>query len=183
MKINIGAGDTKDNDYIRIDYDALTNPDFVLDLEKDRLPFEDSTIEVVKAHHIFEHLGEGFFHCLQELYRVCKNGAKIHIRVPHPRHDTFISDPTHRRPIMPMTLQMFSRKFNDMCRLHQVPTSYLGYYYGVDFELSEVKFIPDARYEELLKTISEDQRNAYADQHFNLCSEIEMILVVVKDDK
>ena len=109
MKISIGAGDTIETDYIRIDYDSLTNPDYVLDLERDRLPFEDSTVEAVKAHHILEHLGEGFFHCLQELYRVCKHGARINIRVPHPRHDSFLADPTHRRPITAVTMQMFSK--------------------------------------------------------------------------
>lgn len=180
MKINIGAGDTIENDYIRIDYDKLTNPDYVLDLEKDRLPFEDSTVEAVKAHHILEHLGEGFFHCLQELYRVCKHGARIHIRVPHPRHDTFLADPTHRRPITGMTMQMFSKKFNELCRQQNAATSRLGDFLNVDFELIDCKYIPDENMQTLIQHLNNEQKTEYADQHFNIISEIEMTLVVVK---
>ena len=180
MKISIGAGDTIENDYIRIDYDKLTNPDYVLDLEKDRLPFEDSTVEAVKAHHILEHLGEGFFHCLQELYRVCKHGARIHIRVPHPRHDTFLADPTHRRPITSMTMQMFSKKFNELCRQQNAATSRLGDYFNVDFEMVDCKYIPDENMEALIKHLNNQQKIEYADQHFNIICEIQMTLVVVK---
>lgn len=181
MKINIGAGDTKDNDYIRIDYDPLTNPDYVLNLEKDILPFEDSSVEAVIAHHVLEHLGEGFFHCLQELYRVCKNGARINIRVPHPRHDTFLADPTHRRPITVMTMQMFSKKFNELCRLQNAATSRLGDFFNVDFEILNYQYIPDRGMERTLQHLNNQQLSEYADQHFNIISEIEMTLVVVKD--
>lgn len=183
MKINIGAGDTIENDYIRIDYDELTNPDYVLDLEKDRLPFEDSTVEAVKAHHILEHLGEGFFHCLQELYRVCKHGARIHIRVPHPRHDTFLADPTHRRPITAMTMQMFSKKFNELCRQQNAATSRLGDYFNVDFEMVDYTYIPDENMELSIKHLNNQQKTEYADQHFNIISEIQMTLVVVKYER
>lgn len=183
MKINIGAGDTVETDYIRIDYDTLTNPDYVLDLEKDRLPFEDSTVEAVKAHHILEHLGEGFFHCLQELYRVCKHGARVHIRVPHPRHDTFLADPTHRRPITVMTMQMFSKKFNELCRQQNAATSRLADYFNVDFEIIDYKYIPDRGMEATIQHLNSQQKSEYADQHFNIVSEIQMTLVVVKHEQ
>lgn len=183
MKINIGAGDTVENDYIRIDYDQLTNPDHVLDLEKDRLPFEDSTVEAVKAHHILEHLGEGFFHCLQELYRVCKHGARINIRVPHPRHDAFLSDPTHRRPITVTTMQMFSKKFNEMCRLQNAATSRLGDYFNVDFEIIDYKYLPDRAMESTIQHLNNEQKMEYANQHFNIISEIEITLIVVKNEQ
>lgn len=181
MKINIGAGDFDDTEYIKIDYDPLTNPDYVLNLETDLLPFEDSTVEVVIAHHIFEHLGEGFFHCLQELYRVCKHGAKIHVRVPHPRHDTFLADPTHRRPILPTTFHMFSKKFNDVCKLQNAATSRLGYFYDVDFEIVDQKYIPDNGTVSTLGELSLQELSAYSDQHFNICSEIQIILIVIKN--
>ena len=183
MKISIGAGDTIETDYIRIDYDSLTNPDYVLDLERDRLPFEDSTVEAVKAHHILEHLGEGFFHCLQELYRVCKHGARINIRVPHPRHDSFLADPTHRRPITAVTMQMFSKKFNEMCRQQNAATSRLGDYFNVDFEIIDCNYIPDREIEATLQHLNPQQKSEYADQHFNIISEIHMTLVVVKHEQ
>lgn len=180
MKINIGAGDITYDDYVTIDHDPNTNPDFVLNLEKDPLPFQDSTVESVLAHHVLEHLGDGFFHCLKELYRVCRHGALIDIRVPHPNHETFIADPTHRRPITPMTLKLFSRKFNDHCRQQQLPASRLAEYYNVDFEIMDFKYIPDQKARQLFAQMSPEELEEYANQHNNIISEIYIKLVVVK---
>ena len=36
----------------------------------------------------------------------------IKIIVPHPRHDDFISDPTHVRPITILGLQLFDKDLN-----------------------------------------------------------------------
>lgn len=182
MKINIGAGDTEYEDYIRIDYDKNSNPDYVLDLEKDRLPFDDSSVEAVLAHHVLEHLGSGFFHCLQELYRVCKHGAIIDIIVPHPRHDSFLADPTHCRPITVMTFQLFSKKFNELCRQQKLASSRLGDFYNVDFEILNFKYIPDSRVKDTMSNLTVEQLQEYADQHNNICSEIHIQLTVVKSE-
>lgn len=181
MKINIGAGDTKYEDYVTLDYDKNSNPDYVVDLEKDRYPFDDNTVEAVIAHHVLEHLGDGFFHCLQELYRVCKHGAIIDIRVPHPRHDTFIADPTHRRAITTMGLQLFSRKFNKLCREQGYASSRLGEYFNVDFEILNFRYIPDENTAKRYSHLSVEEIQDYADQYNNIISEIHIQLIVIKD--
>jgi predicted SAM-dependent methyltransferase len=185
MKISIGAGDTPENDYITIDIDPKTNPTHILNLETDILPFTDSSVKVVKAHHIFEHLGEGFFHCIKELHRICEHGAIIDIRVPHPRHESFLADPTHRRPITPMTFKLFSKKFNELCRKNKEPASRLGEYYEVDFEIVDFEYIPDTHELNFLQSqgISPYQDiQKYAEHHNNLISEIHIKLVVLKND-
>jgi len=181
MKINIGSGDTKYDDYFTIDYDKNSNPDYVVDLEKEKLPFEDNSVEVVIAHHIFEHLGEGYFHCLQELYRVCKHGAIIDVKVPHPRHDAYLADPTHRRPITPMGLNLFSKKFNQVCREKGFPSSRLGEYYNVDFEIVDFKYIPDQRVSFKTQSMTPEQLQQYSDECNNVISEIHIRLSVIKD--
>ena len=50
---------------------------------------------------------------MKELYRICKNNSIIDIVVPHPRHDDFLSDPTHVRPITDMTLSLYDKELND----------------------------------------------------------------------
>lgn len=183
MKINIGAGDSVYEDYIRIDYDVKSNPDYVLDLEKDNLPFENSTVDAVIAHHVLEHLGEGYFHCLQELYRVCKHGAIIDIRVPHPRHDTFLADPTHRRPITTMGLQLFSKKFNELCRKQKFASSRLGEFYNVDFEISNFRYIPDENAAARLSNLDTSQIEQIADLYNNIILEVHIQLIVVKNEQ
>lgn len=181
MKINIGAGDSVYEDYITIDHDAKSNPDFVLDLEKDYLPFEDSTIEAVIAHHILEHLGDGYFHCLQELYRVCKHGAIIDIKVPHHRHESFASDPTHRRPITVMGLQLFSKKFNKFCKEQKNPASRLGDYYDVNFEILNYTYVPDGQAAHFLMSMPQNEIQLYSEHHNNIISEIHVQLSAIKD--
>lgn len=183
IKIDIGSGDHDRDDYVTIDIDPNSNADHILDLERDALPFADSSVDTVMAHHVLEHLGDGFFHCLQELYRVCAHGALLDIVVPHPRHDAFLADPTHRRPITVMTMQLFSQKFNRLSRQQGWPSSRLGEFYGVDFELLDFHYRPDESAKIQLGGLSQQQLQDYADQHCNIISEIHMRLTVIKDAK
>ncbi len=156
IRINIGGGYKRYEGFLNLDMDSHTNPDYVVNLEKDRLPFEDSTIDEVKAHHILEHMGEGFFFLIQELYRVCKDGAIIDIVVPHHRHDIFLADPTHRRPILIEGLRLFSKKYNyDHIEKHG-SSSGLGIAFDVDFEIVETGYTLDPFYEEFVQTADRD---------------------------
>lgn len=183
MRINLGSGDTKYDTFLNVDYDKNCDPDFCIDIENEIWPFEDNSVEQVIAHHIFEHLGEGFFHVMKELYRVCRNGALIDVIVPHPRHETFLADPTHRRPILPMTFQLFSKKFNDACKLYNEPASRLGHFYNVDFELVEFHDMPDKKYLNAFDNASLENAQKYINEHNNIVLNIHIKLVVVKHDR
>jgi len=52
-----------------------------------------------------------FFAVLQELYRICTNGAFIYIEVPHPNHKYQIIDFTHQRPIHIEGLRLLDRQY------------------------------------------------------------------------
>ena len=182
MKINIGAGGKKVEGFISCDYDAKSNPDFLFDLEKDVFPFENNSVDVVLAHHVLEHLGDGYFHCLKELYRVCKHGAIIDIRVPHFRHDAFFADPTHKRPISVDGMNLFSKKFNKWCREQGNPASLLAEYFDVDFEVIEHQYIPQHQYKEIFNTMPRHEAQQFVTERNNVISEIHMKLIVVKDE-
>jgi len=182
MKLNIGAGDTRYNGFLNCDYDEHSNPDYVFNLEKDPFPFEDNTVEEVIAHHVLEHMGEGYFHCLQELYRVCKHGAIIDIRVPHPRHDNYIADPTHRRTITPHGLWLFSKKYNDICKEKKNPASRLGYFFNVDFEVLDMIEVPCKKYIEIFEGKPKQEVEQYIHEHNNIIEEYHIKLLVIKDD-
>lgn len=182
MKINLGAGSVKLDGFVTCDYDPLENPDHLFNVETDPFPFEDSSIEVVVAHHILEHLGPGYFHCLKELYRVCKHGAQIDIRVPHHRHDFFYDDPTHRRPITVGGLLLFSRKHNKLCREQGAASSRLGDYFNVDFEIVDWDVIPSKRYKLEFEGEPRDKVERYLAEHNNIIEELWVKLVVIKHD-
>ena len=183
MKLNIGSGSKRYDGYINIDNDAGSNPDYVVNLETDRLPFEDNSVDEVIAHHILEHLGDGFFHCLQELYRVCKNGAIIDVRVPHPKHDTFLIDPTHRRPIYPHTLDMFSQKRNkrDIADPNGRETP-LGLIYKIDLEVIHYTFNLDPYWQQRFQQMTEEECEHVARSFNNVITEIIIQVMVNKDE-
>lgn len=113
MKLNLGSGLNKKEDFVNVDKSPQGNPDVVMDLEVTPRTFKDNEVEEILLNHTLEHLGKDvntFFGIIKEMYRVCRNGARIEINVPHPRHDSFLNDPTHVRFITPRILDLFSRK-------------------------------------------------------------------------
>jgi len=138
MKLNIGCGYDRKEGFINVDSDAECNPDKCFDLTKPNWPIEDSSIELVNAEHVLEHLEgtEGYLTFWKELYRVCKHDAVIQIEVPHWEHDTFHHDPTHCRKVTPIGIDMFNQKRN-----HEATReTKLGFMCKVDFELQAVNY-------------------------------------------
>jgi SAM-dependent methyltransferase len=182
MKISLGAGDYRVDGFINCDFDPKTNPDYIFDLEKDQFPFNDNSVDVVLASHVLEHLGEGYFHCLQEIYRVCKHGAIVHVHVPHHRSDDFYSDPTHKRPITVDGLKIFGRKYNRMSREQDVHASRLGEYYNVDFEVVDWNYRPVEQYKNYFDNMPKEEAERYINEHANIVDEVYIKLVVIKND-
>jgi SAM-dependent methyltransferase len=182
MKIIIGAGDVKIDGYYTCDYDPLTKPDYLFNLEKDKFPFENDSVDFVIAHHVLEHLGEGYFHCIQELYRICKHGTIIDVRVPHHRHDEFFDDPTHRRTITLGGLRLFSKKYNDLAKEQNAMASRLAYYYNVDFEIVDWNYIPSEKYRKEFEGKPAEEVEKYIFEHSNIIEQVCVRLIVLKNE-
>lgn len=182
MKLNIGSGFKRIDGYLNVDYDSNVNPDFVVDLEKGILPFDDDSVDAVIAHHILEHIGENFLTFMKELYRVCKDGTVIDIEVPHHRHENFFGDPTHKRPITVDVLRKFSKKYNRWHIENHNSYSGFGLFLNVDFEILEYDFIIDQDYLHLVENGSFDQINEMAKRFNNVYSDLRIKLVVIKDE-
>ena len=179
-KLNIGSGYKRYVDYINVDNDANSNPDFLVNLETDDLPFENDSIKEIKAYHILEHIGEGYFHLLQEIYRICESGAIIDIIVPHHFHEVFINDPTHRRPITVEGLRLFSKKFNNYDISRQGSRSTLGLMYNVDFEIIDFSFVFDSFYDDIIKNNTPEENMRLMRECVNVAIETHIKLMVIK---
>lgn len=81
-KLNLGAGESKKEGYINIDWNELAKPDKLHNLNTIPYPFDDNTFDLIEASHVLEHLDKPFA-IMQELHRIAKPGAKIIIKVPH----------------------------------------------------------------------------------------------------
>lgn len=92
MKLNLGAGSTKLDGFVGVDIRPVS--DMTADLSNP-WPFEDESIEEIRASHIVEHLPDPLF-TMAEAFRVLKPGGRIDIDVPSTNGMGAFQDPTHK---------------------------------------------------------------------------------------
>lgn len=186
QSLNLGAGYKKNPSMVNVDSDPTTNPDILWDLNVTPWPFMTSSIEKINMEHVLEHLGpttDSFLQIMRELYRISVPNASIFIRVPNPRHDTFLADPTHVRPITPITLAMFSKQRNLLDIANNGSETKLGLSLDVDFEIEKVMLVPDSEWaDKLAQGLINTQELEFANRHYiNVCQEFQITLRVIKD--
>jgi len=101
-KLNLGCGRLTFPDFMNLDIMPFNDGKndlvhIVIDIEKERLPYEDNSIEEIKADNVFEHLGNGFIFALNECHRVLKKDGKLIGCVPIAGTDLDFRDITHKR--------------------------------------------------------------------------------------
>lgn len=82
MKLNLGCGPDYRQGWVNVDCNTQQRADLYLVLGRDDIPINDDSVDEVYMCHSLEHI-QHFLPFLEELYRVCRNGAKLHIIVPH----------------------------------------------------------------------------------------------------
>ena len=93
LKVDIGCGDRKPRGFVGVDCVAGPRVDVVADLSK-RFPFETGTVDAVRAYDSIEHLPDRL-HTMNEIWRICKPGARVEIMVPSTDGRGAFQDPTH----------------------------------------------------------------------------------------
>lgn len=182
-KINIGGGLKRFEGFVNLDMDPLCEPDYLCNISKDPLPFPDNSVTAVTAHHILEHIGgDGFFHLIKELYRVCEDGAIIDIEVPHHRHDEMFGDPTHCRYFTVDTFRLFSKKYNQWHIEHFGSSTGFGLKCEVDFEVIEYNHVFDPLFIPVLEQMTDDnQREMFIKSSWNVVKYLQIKWQVIKD--
>jgi SAM-dependent methyltransferase len=185
MRLNLGCGNKHMDGWVNVDKFATPAVDQVLDLEKFPWPWADDSVDEVLLFHVLEHLGaqtDTYLGIFKELYRVCRDGATILIAVPHPRHDSFISDPTHVRPITPEGINLFSQAANREWIAAKAANTPLGIYIGVDFLIESVNWKVEPAWKDRFdrKEITERELEHAVRTYNNVVKAIEMILRPIK---
>ena len=94
MKLNIGCGNKKIEGYIGVDKFQCEAAEYICDIEKERLPFEDNSVESIILDNVIEHF-YNIPNVINELVRVSSKGAIIKIITPHFSALSSWVDPTH----------------------------------------------------------------------------------------
>jgi len=169
MKLNIGAGCRPEKGFKSLDIDPETYPDYLADLENDDClkAIKDDSVDEVIMSHIFEHIRNihGF---MKELYRVCKDGAKIVITCPYWSHRTAVEDPTHVRFMTEKSMMYFNKDTTGSDGRH--------FCKDYDFKVEKIIMYPDPEYAGLP---SEELKEA-ASKYLNVIQAVSYTLKVKK---
>ena len=102
MKLNIGCGKLHKKGYVNIDMQAPA--DVICNIGKDRLPYEDNSVELGEADNLMEHFdNDEFMFAMNEVFRVMQKGGVLWWKVPDAENwpDAAFGDPTHKRFFFP----------------------------------------------------------------------------------
>ena len=185
MKLNLGCGSNILKGYINLDKFDYYKPDIVHDLEKFPYPFDDNSIQEILLYHVMEHIGQNpdvFNKIIKELYRICKNNSEIFIKVPHPRSDDFISDPTHVRPITQLGLALYDRDLNLEWEKNKKANTPLALIHNVNFKIKKINYALEDKYLNELKNKKITEQEVYdsLNKYNNVAKEIHFIWQVIK---
>ena len=100
VKIDLGCGPNKQAGFVGVDSLAFDGKvDIVLDLGKDKWPWEDNSVDEFHSSHFLEHLDAmERVHFWNELHRVLKSGKGGRLIVPYWNAARAFGDPSHKWP-------------------------------------------------------------------------------------
>lgn len=93
--LQLGSGEKYNPRAINVDLVSSTNPDVVHDLDQCPWPFPDNRFTEVLAYDVIEHLDD-VVAVMEEIHRVCVDGAVVRMTVPHFSCVNAFTDITHR---------------------------------------------------------------------------------------
>src|SRR5262249_28030619 len=105
VRLDLGAGRVKRDGYLSVDKIRTEGVDVVCKLEW-KLPFLDDTVDEVFSRHLFEHI-QNLIPLFEEVYRVCRSGARVIINVPYYTSVKAYKDPTHVNFFTERTFEYF----------------------------------------------------------------------------
>jgi SAM-dependent methyltransferase len=186
VKLNLGCGFDKREGWLNVDGFATCEPDKLMDIEATPWDLETSAFDHILMKHVLEHVGAQFSvfaAVMAELYRVAAPGGLLEIHVPHVRHDTFWSDPTHVRAFTPLTFQMMSKRLNRLWMEQGANYTMLAYVMDVDFEVEIVAQYYDPPWQAKLDAgeITVETLRETAHERWNVARELQVHLRAVKE--
>lgn len=185
MKLNLGCGFDKREGWLNVDNFPECEPDRTLDIEQVPWNLPTDGFEYVLMKHVLEHVGaqfDGFAAVMRELYRITQPDGIVEIHVPHVRHDTFWSDPTHVRAFTPLTFRMMSKRQNREWVAARANYTMLAFVMDVDFEVESASQIYDPRWWKKVEDgmLTREALREEADRSWNVVRELQVRLRAVK---
>lgn len=135
LNLYFGCGKHKVKGFIGVDKIKTAGVDIVHDMNVYPYPFADSTVDEVLLINILEHFPD-IIKVIEEIWRICKNGALIRVVVPYYNSPGACQDPTHKSFFTENTFDYFTEPGT-------TPLSEFNYYSSARFKILSV--IPGQR--------------------------------------
>jgi SAM-dependent methyltransferase len=107
VRIDVGCGGWKEEGYIGLDTFDGPNVDFRIDLNVDKLPFQDNSVDHAVSYHALEHL-PNFEHTVAEVWRALKPNAQFFVALPYFNTYINLANPFHVRQFNEHSFRFFS---------------------------------------------------------------------------
>ncbi len=184
-KLNLGCGFDKRAGYLNVDSFEKCEPDLLQNLEEFPWALETNGFDYILMKHVLEHIGsdfETFRQIMQELYRITEPNGVVEIHVPHYRHDSYWSDPTHVRAFSPFTFQMMSKKQNNEWMAQKGNYTMLAHLMEVDFELEDALQVYDSDWLQRVESgeINREQLRELSKTSWGVVKEIQVKIRAIK---
>jgi SAM-dependent methyltransferase len=129
--LNLGSGRQRIEGAVNVDISERVGADIVHDLAVTPWPLPSDTFREVHAQDVIEHLDDTL-RAMEEIHRVCRSGARVHIAVPHFSSANAFTDPTHRKHFSRFSFDYFD------------PAHALGFYSHAHFKVvrAQIVFYP-----------------------------------------
>ena len=169
MKLDLACGQNKQKGFKGVDIAAGPGVDFVWDLEQyPWTPFKDDSCEEIYMSHYLEHVKD-FMKFMDEVWRICQNGAIVKILSPYYTSIRAWQDPTHVRAISEATFQYVDKKWRELNKLDHYPMK-------SNFEVKDLRLFLS----EPWNSKSEEAKQFAVRHYFNVVSDIYVELRVIK---
>jgi ubiquinone/menaquinone biosynthesis C-methylase UbiE len=169
IKLDIACGQNKQQGFMGVDIASASGVDFVYDLEKfPWTPFEDNSVEEVYCSHYIEHTPD-WMKFMDEIWRICQDGAKVTFVAPYYTSIRAWQDPTHKRAISEATFLYSDKAWREANKLDHYPIK-------SNFKVEKMVLFFNPPWDK-----KNDEAKQFAQQHyFNVVSDILVELKVVK---
>jgi ubiquinone/menaquinone biosynthesis C-methylase UbiE len=170
-KLDLACGKNKREGFIGIDVMPLNGVDIIWDLETFPWTFPDNSVSEIYCSHFVEHV-EDLIKIMNEIYRVCKHSATVHIIAPYYTSIGASQDPTHKRSISEMTFLYFDKNWRQQNGLTHYPIR-------TDIRTKAVQYAWDKR----LINASDEEKEFARSHYWNTIAEIGVVMIVFKEVK
>lgn len=169
IKLDIACGQNKRSGFVGVDIAPGPGVDFVWDLEQYPWePFKDNSVKEVNVSHYAEHTKD-LMKFMNEIFRICEDGAKITIIGPYYTSIRCWQDPTHTRALSEATWLYYQKSWREANRLSHYPIN-------CNFEVSNIVLY----FNEPWNQKSEEAKQFAIRHYWNVVSDILVELIVKK---